>query len=89
MGDSVPPYPVGGYGDHGPAPPPAGFYMGYQANPNQPVMYQPSPGGPPQQPVQMTAYGGKYREDLDRNLGGGGLWLFTKVYYSIQMLDNR
>ncbi|KAG7330160.1 hypothetical protein KOW79_006382 [Hemibagrus wyckioides] len=58
MGDSVPPYPIGGYGDHGSAPPPAGFYMGYQANPNQPVMYQPSPGGPPQQPVQMTAYGG-------------------------------
>ncbi|KAK2860513.1 hypothetical protein Q7C36_004679 [Tachysurus vachellii] len=57
MGDPVPPYPGGGYGNHGP--PPAGFYMGYQPNPNQPVMYQPSPGGPPQQPIQMNAYGGE------------------------------
>lgn len=71
MGDSVPPYPGGGYGDHGP--PPAGFYMGYQPNPNQPVMYQPSPGGPPQQPIQMNAYGGKYQEKkIFRGLDGGG-----------------
>ncbi|XP_026792247.1 phospholipid scramblase 2 [Pangasianodon hypophthalmus] len=58
MGDSVPPYPVGGHGELGPAAPPAGFYMGYQPSPNQPVMYQPGPGGPPQQPLQMPAYGG-------------------------------
>lgn len=62
MGDSVPPYPVGGQGEHGPAAPPAGFYMGYQPNPNQPVMYQPGPGGPPQQPAPMSAYGGKYQK---------------------------
>ncbi|TSL34602.1 Phospholipid scramblase 2 [Bagarius yarrelli] len=58
MGDSVQPYPVSGYGDPGLAPPPAGFHMGYQPNPNQPVMYQPSPAGPPQQPIQMSPYGG-------------------------------
>lgn len=61
MGDSVPPYPVP-YGDPGSAAPPAGFYMGYQHSPNQPVTYQPGPGGPPQQPIQMPAYGGKYQE---------------------------
>ncbi|KAF5895040.1 phospholipid scramblase 2-like, partial [Clarias magur] len=58
MGDSVPPYPVGGQGEYAPGAPPAGFYMGYQPNPNQPVMYQPGPGGPPQQPAPMSAYGG-------------------------------
>lgn len=63
MGGSVPPYPVGGYGELDPAAPPAGFYMGYQPSPHQPVMNQPGPGGPPQQPIQMSAYGGKYQEE--------------------------
>lgn len=53
MGDAVPPYPVGNYGEPGPTAPPAGFYMGYQPDPNQPVMYQPGPGDPPQQPIHM------------------------------------
>ncbi|XP_060791552.1 phospholipid scramblase 2-like [Neoarius graeffei] len=57
VGNSVPPYPVGGYGEHGSAAPPAGFYMGYQPNPNQPVMYQPGPVGPSQTPAHVPAYG--------------------------------
>lgn len=62
MGDSVAPYPVPGYGEPGPAAPAPGFYMGNHPMPNQPVMYQPGPAGPPQQPIQMPAYGGKYQE---------------------------
>uniref|UniRef100_W5KX34 Phospholipid scramblase n=1 Tax=Astyanax mexicanus TaxID=7994 RepID=W5KX34_ASTMX len=59
-GYSMPPYPVGGYGEPGHAAPPAGFHMGYGQGPDQPVMYQPAPVSPPQHPGQMpmTAYGG-------------------------------
>lgn len=65
-GYSVPPYPVGGYGEPGQAPPPAGFHMGYGQGPDQPVMYQPTPVSPPHHPgeMQMTAYGGKYLQRM-------------------------
>ncbi|XP_026072094.1 phospholipid scramblase 2-like isoform X3 [Carassius auratus] len=42
-GHSMPPYPMGGYGEPGQAAPPAGFQVGYQPVPDQPVMYQPGP----------------------------------------------
>uniref|UniRef100_A0AAY3ZUH2 Phospholipid scramblase n=1 Tax=Denticeps clupeoides TaxID=299321 RepID=A0AAY3ZUH2_9TELE len=56
-GYSMPPYPMpqGGYGDPSQQAPPAGFYMGYQQPPNQPVTYQPGPV-PPGQPMAMHAY---------------------------------
>ncbi|KAI4900171.1 hypothetical protein NFI96_023898 [Prochilodus magdalenae] len=58
-GYSMPPYPVGGYGEPGQAPP-AGFHMGYGQGPDQPIMYQPAPVSPPQPSphVPMPAYGG-------------------------------
>lgn len=56
-GHSMPPYPVGGYGDPGQNAPPAGFQVGYQPVPDQPIMYQPGPVSPAPQPGQP--YGGK------------------------------
>ncbi|XP_056156056.1 phospholipid scramblase 2-like [Lampris incognitus] len=58
---SMTPYPVpqGGYGDPNQAPPPMGFNMGYQPQPQpgQPVMYQPGPVGG-QAPMPGPEYGG-------------------------------
>uniref|UniRef100_A0AAR2LKF1 Phospholipid scramblase n=1 Tax=Pygocentrus nattereri TaxID=42514 RepID=A0AAR2LKF1_PYGNA len=53
-GYSMPPYPVGGYGEPGQAPP-AGFHMGYGQGPDQPIMYQPAPVSPPQHPGPVAA----------------------------------
>ncbi|TRZ02680.1 hypothetical protein DNTS_001903 [Danionella cerebrum] len=51
-GIALPPYPVGsgGYGDPGSNAPPPGFQGGYQPVPDQPIMYQPGPGGPAPHP---------------------------------------
>lgn len=57
-GHSMAPYPVGGYGDPGYSAPPAGFQVGYQPVPDQPVMYQPGPVSPASH--QGQPYGGKH-----------------------------
>lgn len=55
-GHSMPPYPMGGYVEPGQGAPSAGFQVGYQPVPDQPIMYQPGPVSPASH--QGQPYGG-------------------------------
>lgn len=60
-GHSMPPYPMGGYVEPGQGAPSAGFQVGYQPVPDQPVMYQPGPVGPVSPASHHgQPYGGKH-----------------------------